>query len=108
MSLRAAALALLAGLAAPAALASGPPDLAAGACAGYGPGFAPVPGTRTCLKVGGRVRSEAGIGGGRAGRVEHRARFGTAARLRAEAVTPTELGPFRAVIEVGAGNLRRR
>ena len=95
-------------LAGPAPRPSAPaPDFDAAACAGYGPGYAPVPGTRTCLKVGGRVTSEARVTSG--GRREGAAtRFGNRAQVRAEAITPTELGPLRTVFEVSGGNLRGR
>lgn len=65
------------------------------------PGFAPIAGTRTCVKVGGQVRSEASVGKGRA-----RA-MGADARVRLEARTMTDYGPARGVIEMRAGNIPR-
>ncbi len=71
-------------------------------CAAMGPGFAPVPGTQTCLKLGGRVRADAvaGTAGSRAAgatRLEH------GARIRLDARTRTEYGPLRVVIDAGVG-----
>jgi hypothetical protein len=36
------------------------PSLASDNCAGYGPGFTSVEGSDTCIRIGGRVRVEAG------------------------------------------------
>lgn len=43
------------------ALAAGDP------CAAHGPGFAPIAGTDTCVKIGGRVRVEYGFSSGGSG-----------------------------------------
>ena len=90
-------LGLAAGLLAGAALAgerarpsqgAGPAPLFAD-CA---PGLTPVPGTRTCLRLGGRVRAEAGA-----------VRESVQGRATLDARTHTEFGPVRTFLQVGAG-----
>jgi hypothetical protein len=49
----------------PASSAKAAPIGRANPCSSYGEGFANVPGTDTCVKVGGYVRSEAGVNLGR-------------------------------------------
>lgn len=72
-------------------------------CDRYGPGFAPLAGTATCVRVAGRVRAEAeavrarqseGAAGGRA-----------SGRVSIDARTDTSLGPARAFVRVGTGRV---
>jgi hypothetical protein len=90
---------VFAGTAAAGERAPGRPNL----CAAHGAGFAPVPGTDTCVRVSGRVRGEAdagskrSIGGGRNG-----ASLNTEARAALDARTDTEAGPLRTVVRVRA------
>jgi hypothetical protein len=110
MSARLAAIhALLLCLAAAPALAA-PPERAVDAegvrtCPRMGPGFVEIPGTTSCIRIGGRVVAEAGVasrsrlapaGPGRSG-------FGSHADILFEHRTDTELGPFRAVWKVRVG-----
>ncbi len=71
-------------------------------CAALGPGFAPVPGTRTCLRVSGRVRADAVASSARS-RGEDAARLEHGARVRLDARTRTDYGPLRVVIDAGVG-----
>ena len=70
-------------------------------CAAHGAGFAPVPGTDTCVRVSGRVRGEVdagskrSIGGGRSGASLN-------AEARAALDAHTEAGPLRTVVRVRA------
>lgn len=64
-------------------------------CAAQGPGFLAVPGSETCLRIGGRVRTEAGT----------RLRPGGApvtasGRLAVDARTQTAYGPVRAFVRL--------
>jgi hypothetical protein len=89
------------------ALAGERPSAAArpNACAHHGPGFAPIPGTDTCVRVSGRVRSEVDVGsarsiggyGGGGG-----ARLNAEARAALDARTDTDAGPLRTVVRVRA------
>ena len=80
--------------------AAGPVDEA---CARYGPGFVPVSGTTSCIRVAGRARAEAGA-------VKSRVRDGAGAtgasgRVSVDARTQTELGPARAFVRFGTGRV---
>lgn len=66
-----------------------------------GPGFTELPGTRTCLRLGGRVRAEVGAGRSRAGAA---VRPGVGGRVTLDARTHTEQGPLRTVIQMRAGS----
>ena len=70
------------------------------ACAGYGPGFQVVPGTRTCVRVSGRVRSEVQAGSTRTG--VDRARMNAEARMSVDARSETDYGPLRTYVRVRA------
>lgn len=39
------------------------PEIAANPCAQYGPGFVQVPGTQTCIKTNGYIRTDVGTSG---------------------------------------------
>ena len=92
-------------LAAPVLAAERPSAARPNACAHHGPGFAPVPGTDTCVRVSGRVRSEVDVGsarsiggyGGGGG-----ARLNAEARAALDARTETDAGPLRTVVRVRA------
>ena len=74
-------------------------DLSQALCSVYGTGFHAIPGTDTCLRVGGSVRVDSGYVGGDLDSDEPN--FGSAARGRArfESRTPTDLGEIRIVID---------
>ena len=65
-----------------------------------GPGFLAVPGTRTCLRLAGQVRSDVGARmPGSDGRVRPQA----GGRVTLDARTQTEHGPVRVVLQAGTG-----
>lgn len=74
---------------------------AAGSGSACAPGFQPIEGTRTCVRIGGQVRAEAVAGRGQ------RRPLGADGRVRFEARTQTDYGPARAVIQVRGGNIQR-
>ncbi|MGO4704319.1 porin [Microvirga sp. 2MCAF38] len=63
------------------------------------PGFTSVPGTRTCLRVSGRIRSDV-VMGGPSSRSHDNTRIASDGRLTFDARTQTEYGPLRVVIRV--------
>ena len=72
-------------------------------CAAHGAGFAPVPGTDTCVRVSGRVRGEVDAGSKRAiGSGRNGASLNAEARAALDARTDTEAGPLRTVVRVRA------
>jgi hypothetical protein len=79
-------------------------------CAAQGPGFAAqgtgIGGTQTCLRIGGRVRAEAGTAPRRPGR-EAPSPVRASGRLSIDARTPTELGPVRTFIRLHGGSPER-
>jgi hypothetical protein len=75
-------------------------------CLANGPGFAPVPGTGTCLRIGGRVTAEAGTATGKA-RIAPAPVVGATGRVAIDARTETDLGPARTYIRLRAGSDRR-
>ena len=82
------------------------------ACPRHGPGFIEVPGSTTCIRIGGRVRADYDVGK-RGGVARHRLApadriggFGTSARLTVESRTDTELGPLRLIYRMDAGEGR--
>ncbi len=81
-------------------------------CPRYGPGFIEVPGSTTCIRIGGRVRADYDLGGrGRVARdrlapADRIGGFGTGARLTVETRTDTELGPLRLIYRMDAGEAR--
>jgi hypothetical protein len=91
-------------LAGPALAAERPSAARPKTCAHHGPGFAPIPGTDTCVRVSGRVRSEVDVGSARSvggGRGEG-ARLNAEARAALDARTETDAGPLRTVVRVRA------
>ena len=99
------ALLLVCALAASVAIPHGAPAQGrapARACPAYGPGFNGVPGTSTCIRVSGRVRTEAdtafgrsGSGGGAPPTIDTRVDLDTR--------SGTEYGPVRTFLRAGAG-----
>lgn len=93
---------------------AGPPERATGpdgvrTCPRLGPGFIEIPGTSTCIRIGGRVVAEAGTGRSAGVSRDRIAGFGTQGSVTLDARTDTELGPFRAVWRIRAspnGDLR--
>lgn len=77
---------------------------AAAACPQYGAGFVQVPGTSTCIRVGGRARADYSVtsGRGKIGR-DRISGFGPSGSLAAEARSETEAGPLRAYVRTRAG-----
>jgi hypothetical protein len=95
----AAALCLMAGVQ-PVTAADAEPAEYVRVCDAYGQGFFYMPGTETCLKIGGYIRHEAAIGddvywGGSLGGLTSKTR----ATLRFDARSETELGTLRSNIE---------
>jgi hypothetical protein len=76
-------------------------DSAARECPQYGPGFVQVPGTATCVRVGGRVTSEYGTSTRRNTRGSG---FGTSGRVSVDTRTDTAYGPLRTYVRVKAGS----
>ncbi len=72
-------------------------------CAAHGTGFAPVPGTDTCVRVSGRVRGEVEAGSKRSiGHGRNGAGLNAEARAALDARTDTDAGPLRTVVRVRA------
>jgi hypothetical protein len=93
-----------------AATASGPsaardpwvvPEVAR-ACPQHGPGFVQVPGSDTCVRIGGRVAAEATAGSRRIAR-DQIAGFGASGSVTLDTRTNTEMGPVRTYFRVRAG-----
>jgi hypothetical protein len=74
-------------------------DLSQALCSMYGAGFHVIPGTETCLKVGGRVRVDAGYVGGDLGSGAPNASSVANGRVRFESRTETDFGQVRIVID---------
>ncbi len=74
------------------------------ACPQHGPGFVQLPGSTTCVRLGGRVRAETTVGAPRRVSREQISGFGTSARVSIDARTDTAYGPVRAYMSVRAGN----
>lgn len=97
------AILLSAGVLGPALAAERPgaPE-AARPCPRHGPGFVEVPGTATCVRIGGRVRAEAGTGTRRIAR-EDIAGLGASGRVSVDTRTDTAYGPVRTFVRLKAG-----
>ena len=81
-----------------------PAETAARACPQYGAGFVEVPGTTTCIRVGGRVRADYVASSSR--RTISRdqiAGFGPSGSVSADVRTDTAAGPLRAYVRTRAG-----
>lgn len=90
-----AALSVSLGLTISSAASSG--DDASRSCARHGPGFVQVPGTATCIRIGGRVGAEAGLSARRNARETG---SGTVARLSIDSRTDTGYGPLRGFVRL--------
>src|ERR671912_1397726 len=66
-------------------------------CSAYGAGFFYIPGTETCLRIGGRVRADYLFGEPLA-RAEDAIGFRARGRIRADARTQTAYGTLRALV----------
>ena len=78
------------------------PVEAARSCPRHGPGFVELPGTTTCVRIGGRVTAEYGAASRRVSR-EPVQGFGSSARVSVDARTDTPYGPVRSFVRVRAG-----
>lgn len=70
-------------------------------CARHGPGFVEVPGTATCIRIGGLARAEAGVSARRGAR-EIGPGMGASARLSIDTRTDTAYGPLRSFVRLKA------
>ena len=70
-------------------------------CPQSGRGFVKVPGTSTCIRIGGRVRMDQTIASGRSRRVHHG--FTPSGSIAADVRTQTEAGPMRGYVRLRAG-----
>jgi hypothetical protein len=78
------------------------PDLAR-LCAAFGAGFHAIPGTDTCVRMGGRVRADAAlVDGGDASRESHDFTTRSRGRVYLDTRTQTDLGLVRTYIELDA------
>ncbi|WP_448953103.1 porin [Labrys neptuniae] len=72
-------------------------------CSAFGPGFFYIPGSDTCLKIGGEVRAKYyGYGGTGYTRNDNRSAFDTQARIWFDARTQTEYGLLRSYFQINA------
>ncbi|MDF2812251.1 MAG: hypothetical protein K0S56_3282 [Microvirga sp.] len=75
------------------------------ACTSHGAGFFSVPGSETCLRVSGRVRSDYRVVQPRT-RSEGSSGFRTGARVQLDARTPTPYGTLRTVVRYDTRGMR--
>jgi hypothetical protein len=78
-----------------------PPDLAR-LCAVFGAGFHAIPGTDTCVRLGGRVRADAVLAEGDADRESDNFTTRSRGRVYLDTRTQTDLGLVRTYIELDA------
>lgn len=76
---------------------------AARSCPDHGRGFVQVPGTATCMRIGGRLRGEAQTGKRRIS-ADEIASFRNEGRLSLDARTQTDYGPVRTFVRIRGGN----
>ncbi|GJD93118.1 porin [Methylobacterium iners] len=94
------ALALVAAFPAAARERAEPATQAARPCPTQGPGFIRIPGSDTCIRLGGRIVS------GIEARIDRRAAVArpvTDGRFQIDARTQTDLGPVRTFVRIGSG-----
>ena len=72
------------------------------ACPQYGAGFVQVPGSSTCIRVGGRVRADYVVTSGRSSR-DRASGFSPSGSVSADVRTDTAAGPLRAYVRVRGG-----
>ncbi|MGJ4856380.1 porin [Labrys sp. La1] len=72
-------------------------------CSAFGPGFFYIPGTDTCLKIGGEIRAKYyAFGGTGYNRNDNRSAFDTQARIWFDARTETDWGLLRSYFQINA------
>ncbi|QEN90492.1 porin [Labrys sp. KNU-23] len=72
-------------------------------CSAFGPGFFYIPGSDTCLKIGGEIRADYRVFGGTGfSRDDNRSAFGTQGRIWFDARTETEWGLLRSYFQINA------
>ena len=77
--------------------------MAARPCPARGPGFIQLPGAETCLRIGGRLRGEAGTRRTSAG---DSIGLHSEGRLDLDARTQTDYGPVRTFVRIRGGATR--
>lgn len=78
---------------------------AARSCPQHGPGFVEVPGTRTCIRVAGRVRSEYGSSTRSTSSRDGVSGLRTQGTVSVDTRTDTAYGPLRSFVRVRAGQV---
>ncbi|PRH84361.1 hypothetical protein C5L14_27895 [Labrys okinawensis] len=75
-------------------------------CSAFGPGFFYIPGSDTCLKIGGEIRADYRVFGGsknyQFNRGDNRSAFNTQARIWFDARTETDWGLLRSYFQINA------
>lgn len=72
-------------------------------CTEFGPGFFYIPGSDTCLKIGGEIRADYRVFGGTGfSRDDNRSAFGTQGRIWFDARTQTDWGLLRSYFQINA------
>ncbi|MGH2549510.1 MAG: porin, partial [Thermomicrobiales bacterium] len=72
-------------------------------CSTFGPGFFYIPGSDTCLKIGGEIRADYRVFGGDGfDRNDDRSAFNTQARIWFDARTQTDWGLLRSYFQINA------
>ncbi|CAM5769849.1 polymerase [Labrys miyagiensis] len=72
-------------------------------CSTFGPGFFYIPGSDTCLKIGGEIRADYRVFGGNGfTRNDNRSAFNTQARIWFDARTQTDWGLLRSYFQINA------
>ncbi|MEW9308798.1 porin [Labrys neptuniae] len=72
-------------------------------CSAFGPGFFYIPGSDTCLKIGGEIRADYRVFGGNGfSRNDDRSAFNTQARVWFDARTETDWGLLRSYFQINA------
>lgn len=71
-------------------------------CSRHGPGFVEIPGTSTCIRIGGRVRSEYGTAVRQVLR-DDMAAFRSSGAVSVDSRTDTAYGPLRSYVRLRAG-----
>ena len=72
-------------------------------CPEYGAGFVQIPGTETCVRIGGGLRGEMQVGGPRTP-TRDMVGLRSEGRLDFDTRTQTDYGPVRAFVRVRGGN----
>ena len=72
-------------------------------CARMGPGFIAMPGTTSCVRIGGRVTAQTTVGARRISR-DRTVGAGASGTVSIDIRTDTPRGPFRTFVRVRAGD----